>query len=127
MLLGGSEECKDISYNQIQIINLRNISDIKQNIDYPYTNYRLKPYLWREKINYKKYFNTKSINKYLTQSKTTTVSTIEPISVINKKGANTNGKATNNTKCSIGIKVESPHSPWSSMNSPYSPFRCCCC
>eukprot|EP01083_Nonionella_stella_P304883 1061449_1 len=34
-LLGGSEECKDNSYNQVQIINLRNISDIKQQLEYP--------------------------------------------------------------------------------------------
>eukprot|EP01083_Nonionella_stella_P150065 477469_1 len=55
-LLGGSEECKDNSYNQVQIINLRNISDIKQQLEYPYTNFRLKPHLWRDKMDYTKYF-----------------------------------------------------------------------
>lgn len=116
MLLGGSEECKDITYNQIQIINLRNTCDIKQKIDYPYTNYRLKPYLWREKINYKKYFNTQSMNKYLTQSKTSTVKTPQPISVVND---NNNNNVMVKEK-SVEIKVESPS--YLAMNSPYSPF-----
>eukprot|EP00484_Ammonia_sp_Unknown_P030046 CAMPEP_0197025154 /NCGR_PEP_ID=MMETSP1384-20130603/5567_1 /TAXON_ID=29189 /ORGANISM="Ammonia sp." /LENGTH=728 /DNA_ID=CAMNT_0042453647 /DNA_START=171 /DNA_END=2354 /DNA_ORIENTATION=+ len=113
LLLAGSEECKDVSYNQIQIINLRTTSDMKQNNEYPYTNFRLHPSLWRERVNYGKYFN-KSVHKYLSQSKT--VATPEPIMVSFDHDSSANKEKP------VGIKVSSPSSPWSAMNSPYSPF-----
>eukprot|EP00483_Globobulimina_turgida_P002109 UN02111 len=83
LLMGGSEDCKHNSYNAIQIINLRNISDIKQNMQYPYSNYRLNPILWRERINYSSYFN-KSIAKYLT-TESKVVSTTKPITIVQGK------------------------------------------
>eukprot|EP00485_Elphidium_margaritaceum_P022801 CAMPEP_0202711570 /NCGR_PEP_ID=MMETSP1385-20130828/23338_1 /ASSEMBLY_ACC=CAM_ASM_000861 /TAXON_ID=933848 /ORGANISM="Elphidium margaritaceum" /LENGTH=723 /DNA_ID=CAMNT_0049371323 /DNA_START=296 /DNA_END=2464 /DNA_ORIENTATION=+ len=78
-LLSGSEESKDVSYNQIQIINLRTVSDVHEKSEYAYTNFRIEPVPWTQKVQYKKYFN-KSVQKYVLQSKT--VITPEPVSAL---------------------------------------------
>eukprot|EP00483_Globobulimina_turgida_P001973 UN01975 len=117
LLMGGSEDCKENRYNEIQIINLRNISDIKQNMEYPYTNYRLNPILWRERINYTPYFN-KSIGKYLS-AESNVVSTAMPITIIpEEEGKKQPIKALIITQS----ETNQSHSPWSAVNSPYSPF-----
>eukprot|EP01084_Bolivina_argentea_P279090 477069_1 len=120
LLTGGSEDCRDNSYNQIQIINLRNISDIKQKIDYPYTNYRLRPVLWRETIDYDDYF-TKSFKKYLV-AESKVVATTAPITQDIKMTINTKPLITQSKTTKIKVSVDSPHSPWTAINSPYSPF-----
>merc|ERR1719242_2635976 len=50
LLLGGSEECKDNSLNQVQILNVQNSSDIAQKIEYPMLNHSLKLHVWRENV-----------------------------------------------------------------------------
>lgn len=50
LLLGGSEECKDNSLNQVQILNVQNSSDIAQEIEYSMSNHRLQLHVWRENV-----------------------------------------------------------------------------
>ena len=58
LLLGGSEESKEVKYNQIQIIKMTNIFDIKNNLNatYEYNNYRLSLNTFNKRINYDKYY-----------------------------------------------------------------------
>eukprot|EP01083_Nonionella_stella_P089805 250738_1 len=122
-LLSGSEECKDNSYNQIQIINLRNVSDIDQNIDYPYTNYRLQPHFWKNRINYNKYFQ-KSLQKYPIGTSQSVV-TPQPLTVAFSPDTPEPALSQSATHT---IQINSPaspknKSPWNAMNnSAFSPL-----